>query len=367
MKKIKTNKKIKRKVYSNQTGITLVALVVIIVVLLILAGVSISTLFGDSGIIEKAEEAQNVMDKAKEDDKNNINELSNWLDSRLNGTTGENTTEGNTAGGEDTQTTTENWTQNKTTVTNGTTTYTVGDDYTYDCGVSGYTGGWKVLGAEKGKLLIMSTVDVGKLGLCGISGDGTTSYPAGYSNGIDKLNEMCAPYGTNARSITVEDINRVTGYTPAHQTISITSENKYYYDNDTSNQSSTATGTYAAYAGEYGLATALGITDGSPVTGNAYYWYYPNTLTKSSSGTTTGIATDSPAYEMLFGKASDTSNEDGYYYWLASSCVSANSSRAHLCMCSVDAYGYVIGYYLWYSDNSGTNDFSFGVRAVVSL
>ena len=103
MKKIKTNKKIKRKVYSNQTGITLVALVVTIVVLLILAGVSISTLFGDSGIIEKAEEAQNVMDKAKEDDKNNINELSNWLDSRLKGKTGENTTEGNTTGGEDTQ------------------------------------------------------------------------------------------------------------------------------------------------------------------------------------------------------------------------------------------------------------------------
>lgn len=40
MKKTKTNEKLKRKVYSNQTGITLIALVVTIVVLLILAGIT---------------------------------------------------------------------------------------------------------------------------------------------------------------------------------------------------------------------------------------------------------------------------------------------------------------------------------------
>ncbi len=28
---------------------------------------------------------------------------------------------------------------------------------------------------------------------------------------------MCEPYGRNARSITVEDINRVTGYNPTNQ------------------------------------------------------------------------------------------------------------------------------------------------------
>ena len=79
MKKIKTNKKIKRKVYSNQTGITLVALVVTIVVLLILAGVSVNALFGNGGIIKKAQEAQNQMDKATQNDLEGVNELNNWI------------------------------------------------------------------------------------------------------------------------------------------------------------------------------------------------------------------------------------------------------------------------------------------------
>ncbi len=91
-KEIKINKKSARRNYSKQTGITLIALVVTIVVLLILAGVSINALFGDSGIINKAQDAQNKMDQAVENDQKGINELSNWLDSKINGSTGGNTT-----------------------------------------------------------------------------------------------------------------------------------------------------------------------------------------------------------------------------------------------------------------------------------
>ncbi len=101
-KEIKINKKSARKNYSNQTGITLIALVVTIVVLLILAGVSINALFGDSGIINKAKDAQNKMDQAAENDQKGINELSNWLDSKINGNSGGNTTGGNTTGGDTT-------------------------------------------------------------------------------------------------------------------------------------------------------------------------------------------------------------------------------------------------------------------------
>ena len=99
-KEIKINKKLARRNYSNQTGITLIALVVTIVVLLILAGVSINALFGDSGIINKAKDAQNKMDQAVENDQKGINELSNWLDSKINGNSGGNTTGGNTTGGD---------------------------------------------------------------------------------------------------------------------------------------------------------------------------------------------------------------------------------------------------------------------------
>ena len=74
--------------YSKQRGITLIALVVTIVVLLILAGVSINALFGNSGIIEKAKDAQNRMNNAQESDLNALNDLDKWINNQVNGTTG---------------------------------------------------------------------------------------------------------------------------------------------------------------------------------------------------------------------------------------------------------------------------------------
>ena len=105
-KEIRINKKSARKNYSNQTGITLIALVVTIVVLLILAGVSLNAIFSENGIIKRAQDAQNKMDQAAENDQKGINELSNWLDSKINGNSGGNTTGGNTTGGDDNPSTT---------------------------------------------------------------------------------------------------------------------------------------------------------------------------------------------------------------------------------------------------------------------
>ena len=50
----------------NVKGITLIALVVTIVVLLILAGISISMLTGENGIIKRAVEAKEESEKAEE-------------------------------------------------------------------------------------------------------------------------------------------------------------------------------------------------------------------------------------------------------------------------------------------------------------
>ena len=90
-KEIKINKKSVRKNYSNQTGITLIALVVTIVVLLILAGVSLNAIFSENGIIKRAKDAQNKMDQATQNDLDSINELNNWIDGKVNGTIGGNT------------------------------------------------------------------------------------------------------------------------------------------------------------------------------------------------------------------------------------------------------------------------------------
>ena len=75
--------------YLKERGITLIALVVTIVVLLILAGVSVNALFGNSGIIEKAKEAQNKMDQATQNDMTGLNELDKLISSLLDKTTEE--------------------------------------------------------------------------------------------------------------------------------------------------------------------------------------------------------------------------------------------------------------------------------------
>ena len=93
-KEIRINKKSARRNYSNQTGITLIALVVTIVVLLILVGVSINAIFSENGIIKRAKDAQNKMDQATQNDLDSINELNNWIVGKINGTTGGGTTGG---------------------------------------------------------------------------------------------------------------------------------------------------------------------------------------------------------------------------------------------------------------------------------
>ena len=97
---IKIDKKSVRKNYSNQKGITLIALVITIVVLLILAGVSINAIFSENGILKKAVDSQNKMDQATQNDLDAIDGLSNWIDSKTNGNAGGGTGGNTTGGGE---------------------------------------------------------------------------------------------------------------------------------------------------------------------------------------------------------------------------------------------------------------------------
>ncbi len=56
----------------ERKGITLIALVVTIIVLLILAGISITMLTGQNGILNRAQEAKNKTEQAKEDEKEKL-------------------------------------------------------------------------------------------------------------------------------------------------------------------------------------------------------------------------------------------------------------------------------------------------------
>ena len=73
--------------YSNQKGITLIALVITIVVLLILAGVSINAIFSENGIINKAKDVQTKTDQATESDLDAINGLNEWINDKTGQTT----------------------------------------------------------------------------------------------------------------------------------------------------------------------------------------------------------------------------------------------------------------------------------------
>ncbi len=72
----------------QERGITLIALVVTIVVLLILAGVSISLVLNNNGVISKAKDAKNQYAEAQTNDEKQLNEVSDWIDTKVGDTTG---------------------------------------------------------------------------------------------------------------------------------------------------------------------------------------------------------------------------------------------------------------------------------------
>lgn len=337
---------VKKNKVKSSSGVTLTALVITIAVLLILAGVSITQIFSDEGLIDKSNEFAENTNSVIEESSEQVNNMINELDEIMNP-----------------------WVQNKTVVTkklkSGTKTYNVGDDYTYDCGVEGYTGGWKVLGAERGKLLIMSTVDVGTLQLSGKDG---------YNTGVSKLNAMCAKYGKNARSIKVEDINRVTGYDPTNQgdgTVYGAGKfweygNKVTYTASGSSATNGETYTESVKSYEHPDGRKIGTDNVTSITvESTYYYYYPYSLTTSNSttGECKGIATDSLAYKLLFRKADDSANCN---YWLASSLIDAGDRDSYFGLRYVYSDGHVYSCYLWYSSGY-TGSSSLGVRAVVPV
>ena len=68
----------------NKRGITLIALVVTIVVLLILAGVSISLILDNNGIIQKSKDAKREYGQARANEQADLDKVDSWIDNVLN-------------------------------------------------------------------------------------------------------------------------------------------------------------------------------------------------------------------------------------------------------------------------------------------
>ena len=232
-----------------------------------------------------------------------------------------------------------NWQESNGTITNGEITLKVGDYVAYDnttnyngqvsktykakaektgntedvdFSASEYTGGWRVLGISDGKIQLISAEPVGTLKL-----KSTT----GYINGINELNSVSAIYGygdgaDSARCVSANDVNKITGYNPILTgTGEVRGKGKmweygnevtYFWENNkvsciaSNGLSSDSTYTSCKYYDKENnifvdLAKNKTFTQKS-----CSYYYYPTTLTESSSGTLNGIAKTSTEYKLLF-------------------------------------------------------------------
>ncbi len=115
--------------------------------------------------------------------------------------------------------------QYELTVRKGDTILEIGDDFDYDeTDNVDKDVEWKVLGAsDNGELLIVSVggiVSEYRLGYEPSMTDADAKLKESQNdwlNGVTQLNSLCAPYGegkdaTGSRSITIEDVNKITGY-----------------------------------------------------------------------------------------------------------------------------------------------------------
>lgn len=74
------NKPVGAQCYATQKGITLIALIVTIIILLILAGVSLTFIIGENGIIKYAEVAGKKYQNAAEEERNQIAKVEDYIE-----------------------------------------------------------------------------------------------------------------------------------------------------------------------------------------------------------------------------------------------------------------------------------------------
>ena len=256
----------------TQKGITLIALIITIIVMLILVGVSVTVAL-NGGLFETAKKAADKFSQAEAQERMTAEWVTAYAEMISKGgtlddlkTAMETAMETNGLSEDFYAITTmkgvqiypkNSWSVIETTAkaksvneekdeyveipklqvsTDGETMLEIGDFVQYDLSgttVSDYSGKWRVIGAEDGYLLIMSTADIDT-----ISFNGRQNY-------VNILNEACAPYGTGAkalkaRSVTDADVNKVMKYNPAvhyEETLSSTiaaygEDVTYYWDGD---------------------------------------------------------------------------------------------------------------------------------------
>ena len=421
----------------ERNGITLIALVITIIVLLILAGVTIATLTGDNGILGKAKTAKTTNDEEKAKEQINIAVMGSYgKDGELNyddltknlrqigikglpkeasyplkvtldgvkATIKENgeVEFGKTIEVGDYVDYDPTLGANASDLTYTSTADKTGADSNQEFNVSTYKSagyGWRILGVSNGKIRLISEEFIGPGKDKEIYIGNRTYYTLYgqkvYINGIEELNKISGIFGhgkgaEKATSITVEDINGITGYNPETAKYNQGDWNEYenkvtYTRGSGTALSSNATNgkTWSGTQSTFNYydktnKTFKALTSGSTEITSTAYTYGPATLKDGFTQPVQGVdenGTYNEVNQMLFGKWTMTA-DNGYYrsftgtgteprYWLASDCASALSNDVGWGLRYVSNGG-VCSNYLCYSDGYERSD-SDGVRPVVSL
>lgn len=277
-----------------------------------------------------------------------------------------------------------------------------------------YEGKWQVIGvSEEGQILIAPEGLVlptsGEYTTSGVAYYGLKGQ-AGYENAITELDNISKLYGQGygaegARSINVDDINKVTGFNPNNvgvydidQTESGTkyavdtlweygNEITYYWDG-TDYPYYTATNglkgklnklhstNFNWYENGWKISvkatispTAIDVSEMEKITTlrSNYYYYYPETLTNSLDKTATvGLTNGSKAFKALYTDASGSTSGE-YMYWLSSPYVHVGSGFVTFGV-RIVRYSDAINDYLFESRGKYLDwCFGYGVRPAVSL
>ena len=253
---------------------------------------------------------------------------------------------------------------------------------------------WRVLDVKNGKIRLIADTDVGP----GDYSESATSYylkgSAGYINGVAELNAICSIFGhgkgaDSATSITVGDVNGITGYNPAIAKYNEGQWGEYgskiKYTRGSGNAlSSVATNgktwsgnnTFTNYFadGSKTLSTLAENCSTPQITSTYYYKSYNESDELSKSGVLKENGRFCEPYELIFGnyEYNVSNNYDRSFkgtrehsYWLASECVTAGGSNAIWGLRNVSGAS-VYSNDLFYSNGNETNG-NYGVRPVVSL
>ena len=351
--------------YLKQNGITLIALVVTIVVLLILAGVSLNAIFSENGLIKRAQDAQNKMNQATQNDLDSINSLNEWIDSTVNGTVvgkegsllamyqkaqKENCDNSDGECNDATHLHIGDYVDYKN-PTSGTANVTSAESGVYGSDSNGYTTAnvtqtytlsttknninWRVFGIdnETGGLKLIAADPIERdenSGLSVIAGTAVNDPylylrgAEGYLHGPTVMNKISAmylnsTYATKARSVTMNDIDEITGITTEAKIKEVDIlgyGTEYNFDKH--------------YTPELWLQIGKKKDETKAITVKGTSTAYAYTINNAEEPTVK--ITNTRVHDMLFKDVElDTKTRlaTGKPYWLASRAVNAGSSSAY--------------------------------------